>query len=161
MNWRYVLTSYEGRISRRVFLIGLMGLSLASFVALVVVSLLGAAGMPLSLVMGAIVFILIMTVYLSIPPVVKRLHDRDRPGSWAAFYFVPTLLGYGMTALRFRIDSIPLAVASELVNLIGLAASIWLIVDAGILKGTPGPNRYGPDPLAEAAPAPSGAGDVR
>src|SRR6266487_727368 len=30
---------------------------------------------------------------------------------------------------------------------IGLAISVWAFVELGCLRGTPGPNRYGPDPL--------------
>jgi uncharacterized membrane protein YhaH (DUF805 family) len=31
-----------------------------------------------------------------------------------------------------------------------VAISIWLIIQMGFLKGTSGPNRFGPDPLARA-----------
>jgi len=33
-------------------------------------------------------------------------------------------------------------------GLASLAVSIWAIVELGFLRGTPGPNQYGPDPLA-------------
>ena len=49
---------------------------------------------------------------------VKRYHDRDKSGWWILILFIP---------------------------IIGL---IWYIVELGFLPGTPGPNRYGPDPLA-------------
>jgi uncharacterized membrane protein YhaH (DUF805 family) len=48
----------------------------------------------------------------------KRCHDRDRSG-WF-----------------------------QLISLIPLIGSIWLLVEVGFLRGTPGPNRFGPDPLA-------------
>ena len=31
--------------------------------------------------------------------------------------------------------------------IIGLAILIWAIIELGCLRGTPGPNRFGPDPL--------------
>ena len=34
------------------------------------------------------------------------------------------------------------------VGLVGFAIGLWVLIDLGLLKGTPGPNRYGPDPLA-------------
>ena len=36
------------------------------------------------------------------------------------------------------------------VQLAGLALSIWALVELGFLRGTSGRNRYGPDPLASA-----------
>jgi uncharacterized membrane protein YhaH (DUF805 family) len=48
----------------------------------------------------------------------KRLHDRDRSG-----WFM-------------------------LVGGIPLVGTLWLLIDLTLLPGTPGPNRFGPDPLA-------------
>jgi uncharacterized membrane protein YhaH (DUF805 family) len=31
-----------------------------------------------------------------------------------------------------------------------IAAGLWLLIDLGLLKGTQGPNRYGPDPAGRA-----------
>jgi uncharacterized membrane protein YhaH (DUF805 family) len=59
----------------------------------------------------------------SLAVAVKRYHDRDKSGWWILIVFIP---------------------------IIGL---IWYIVELGFLPGTPGPNRYGPDPLgAESYP---------
>jgi uncharacterized membrane protein YhaH (DUF805 family) len=33
------------------------------------------------------------------------------------------------------------------INLLSFVIGIWALVDLGILKGTAGPNRHGPDPL--------------
>jgi uncharacterized membrane protein YhaH (DUF805 family) len=41
--------------------------------------------------------------------------------------------------------------ASFVFSLAGFAISIWACVELGCLRGTAGPNRYGPDPLASAA----------
>jgi uncharacterized membrane protein YhaH (DUF805 family) len=32
-------------------------------------------------------------------------------------------------------------------GLVSFAISIWALVELGFLRGTPGPNQYGPDPL--------------
>ena len=53
----------------------------------------------------------------SLAVAIKRYHDRDKSGWWILILFVP---------------------------IIGL---IWYVVELGFLRGTPGPNRYGPDPL--------------
>ncbi len=49
---------------------------------------------------------------------IKRWHDRDKSGWWVLINFVPIIGG------------------------------IWALVENGFLAGTPGPNQYGPDPLA-------------
>jgi len=50
---------------------------------------------------------------------VKRWHDRDKSGWWV------------------------------LINLVPVIGWLWALIDNGLLRGTPGPNRYGDDPLAD------------
>ena len=45
---------------------------------------------------------------------IKRFHDRDKSGWWV------------------------------LIALIPIIGAIWLLIELGFLKGTPGPNRFGP-----------------
>ena len=59
----------------------------------------------------------LLTLVPSLAMNVKRCHDRDRSG-----WFI-------------------------LVMLIPLAGGIWYFIEAGCLRGTVGPNKYGPDPL--------------
>lgn len=51
---------------------------------------------------------------------VKRWHDRDKAGWWVLINFIP------------------------------LVGPIWALVETGFLRGTSGPNRFGPDPLGGA-----------
>jgi uncharacterized membrane protein YhaH (DUF805 family) len=48
----------------------------------------------------------------------KRWHDRDKSGAWVLLALVP-VIGW-----------------------------LWMLLDNGFRRGTAGPNRYGPDPLA-------------
>jgi uncharacterized membrane protein YhaH (DUF805 family) len=48
----------------------------------------------------------------------KRWHDRDKSGWWALLQFVPVI------------------------------GTLWTLVENGLLRGTPGPNRFGPDNTA-------------
>ena len=50
---------------------------------------------------------------------IKRCHDRDRTGWWG------------------------------LIQLIPIVGQVWYVVETSFLRGTPGPNRFGPDPLEE------------
>ncbi len=49
---------------------------------------------------------------------IKRCHDREKSGWWCLILFIP-FVGF-----------------------------FWAIFDLGLLEGTKGDNRYGPDPLA-------------
>jgi uncharacterized membrane protein YhaH (DUF805 family) len=73
---------------------------------------------------------------------IKRLHDRNKSGWWMIPFIVATGF-YGQFADRIG--------GSWAVALLGLAVLIffiWGMVEMGYLKGTDGPNRFGPDPLA-------------
>ena len=48
----------------------------------------------------------------------KRWHDRDKSAWWLLLPLIP------------------------------LVGVVWTIVETGFLRGTPGPNRFGPDPLS-------------
>jgi uncharacterized membrane protein YhaH (DUF805 family) len=41
-------------------------------------------------------------------------------------------------------------------HLVSFAITVWAFVELGCLRGTVGPNRYGPDPLEPAALGPAG-----
>ena len=74
---------------------------------------------------------------------VKRLHDRDKSGWWILlFYVVPEVLN-GADARphdsRARACWWARSPRSVLV--------IWGFIELGCLRGTAGPNRFGPDPL--------------
>jgi uncharacterized membrane protein YhaH (DUF805 family) len=77
-------------------------------------------GMP----MGAgywigVLILLAVMIWPSICIYGKRFHDRDKSAWWILISFVP------------------------------IVGVIWLSVECGLLQGTDGPNRFGPDPLAE------------
>lgn len=82
----------------------------------------------------------------------KRLHDRDKSGWWLLlFYIVPSvLLGLGMAIAIIGAagSSGGTGMLGLLLILAGPAVAIWAIVELGCLRGTVGPNQYGPDPLA-------------
>src|ERR1035438_8242932 len=60
-------------------------------------------------------FYCLLTVWPSLAVTVKPFHDRDKSGWWVFISMIP-LLGW-----------------------------IWTFVELGLLRGTNGPNRYGPD----------------
>jgi uncharacterized membrane protein YhaH (DUF805 family) len=133
MDWKYLFTSFEGRINRKPFWLGFLALIAAQWS----VGLLLFAAVGLSLVHGAdpvmspgdLILLKILGVllplavalvflYPSVAIYTKRWHDRGKSGWWMLILFIP-LLGF-----------------------------IWFLVECGFLPGTKGPNQYGDDPLA-------------
>ena len=79
----------------------------------------------------------------------KRLHDRSKSAWWLVlFYIAPAAL---RVAASF--EDHPLNIP---INLSAISIFVWMIVELGFLRGTVGPNDYGPDPQ-EPASAPQAA----
>lgn len=135
MNLFQLLFSFSGRINRAKYWLALV---------IYVAAMLIIAGIVISAGMAMMFFIVAIIVY--IPAVIsciavgiKRLHDRDKSGWWLlVFYVLPALLGW-----------LAEITGSYLVfELASFAFAIWGLVELGFLRGTSGPNQYGPDPLA-------------
>jgi uncharacterized membrane protein YhaH (DUF805 family) len=80
-------------------------------------------------------FVAFGSLYANVSFLVKRLHDFNTSGAFAAVLLLPLFAGIFMMAT----GSFALAPIASLVN---LAVVIW----AGVVAGTPGPNRYGEAP---------------
>jgi uncharacterized membrane protein YhaH (DUF805 family) len=61
----------------------------------------------------------LLLLWPAIAVAVKRWHDRDKPGWWVLIVLLPLIGG------------------------------LWALIDNGCLRGTVGPNRFGPDPVAQ------------
>jgi uncharacterized membrane protein YhaH (DUF805 family) len=75
---------------------------------------------------------------------IKRLHDRDKSGWWL-------LLFSGVPSVLSTLGAIAGSGGIAL-TLAAFVISVWGGVEIGFLRGTEGPNQYGPDPLATAEP---------
>jgi uncharacterized membrane protein YhaH (DUF805 family) len=90
--------------------------------------------------MGAQIFVL--GAWFLAATTVKRLHDRDKSWWWIVpFFIAPPLLG----RLWDWLDDPTLAL---LVSALSFGLSVWWFVEMLCRRGTRGPNRFGPDPLA-------------
>lgn len=119
MDWKYLLTSFDGRINRAKFWAAIAVFIGAAIVASIIDALLGTYTLLASGGLGLIgAIVSLVSFFFALAVYAKRWHDRGKSGWW-------TLIG--------------------LVPIIGV---IWMVVELGILEGSRGVNRYGPDPLA-------------
>jgi uncharacterized membrane protein YhaH (DUF805 family) len=107
----------------------------------------------LNLGLFGILFFIVIVIPMIVSGIfvgIKRLHDRDKSGWWLAlFYLGPMVLqaiGEGMGSGVGFVFAIA-----------GFGIAIWGLVELGFLRGTPGPNQYGPDPLASQQTVPQAA----
>lgn len=121
-----LLFSFQGRINRARFWLVHLGIFV---VEAIIISLMGGGAAIMSgnyeqvivVFGGATGFVWaivgVLVFWISLAVGVKRWHDRNKTGWWMLILFVPVIGG------------------------------LWYLIECGFLKGTTGPNIYGPDPL--------------
>ncbi len=137
-------TDYSGRSTRPEFWL---------FVALLVVTM--YVVMPLAMFSNRW-FLLAIWAALTLPPyiavLVRRLHDTDRSGAWAAPYVILlTVGGAGFAIMRQQFDQGEGGFDTGLFNLMFLNNALYVICTVIMIvfvcqPGTSGPNRFGPPP---------------
>jgi uncharacterized membrane protein YhaH (DUF805 family) len=140
MDWNYLLNSFDGRIGRQTFWFAMGATTIVEIMCHVFAY--QFEGERLSAIVD------LAFTYPEFAIAAKRGQDRNMPpwvvGIFFAAGFVLDLLTIlGLAGTRENPNAISLAIALPF-TVFGLA----LLVDLGFRKGTPGPNRYGADPLA-------------
>jgi uncharacterized membrane protein YhaH (DUF805 family) len=151
MHWREYLFSFHGRINRAKWWLFLLLSIVYTFVEFVLcIMLFGFTGILLGWLLALLV------IWPSFAIGVKRLHDRGKSGWWLLFfYLVPGFLdGFNMATNPDMMSNEGMMASpmSLLLSLAAFAITIWMIVELGVLRGTVGDNKYGPDPLAHIPP---------
>lgn len=132
-----LFTSLEGRIPRKTFWLGFIVLIIVTWIlelilfAIFGVSMMGgmdpnatpeaaaaAAQEAMSKMTLPLIILFLLLLWPSICLYAKRWHDRDKSGWWS------------------------------LIGLIPIIGGLWMLIELGFLRGTDGPNRFGPDPIA-------------
>ena len=122
--------SFSGRANRAKWWLGLIALSVIGtiagsiFLGGAMASLYGIDPQDTAAIMAAMSGVLIpsfiiglVLLWPSLALYTKRWHDRGKSGWWSLIVLIPIIGG------------------------------IWALIELGFLKGTVGPNPYGPDPL--------------
>jgi uncharacterized membrane protein YhaH (DUF805 family) len=121
MNFANYVLSWSGRIGRLQWWLGglVQAIMLLAVVASVALATSGndtGGGVKRVALMAIAILLLLLTLWFGIGLSVKRLHDHNKSGWWFFAYFIP-VLGF-----------------------------IWQVIECGLLRGSDGPNDYGPDP---------------
>jgi uncharacterized membrane protein YhaH (DUF805 family) len=121
-----LLFGFHGRANRAKFCLVALAIFVVEVILFAVLgSMMGMSADPEQALnaLGPVAWIVILVfgvvaTWISIAVAVKRYHDRNKSGWWVLIVFVPIIGG------------------------------LWYLIECGFLRGTPGPNNYGPDPLA-------------
>jgi len=144
MDLQYIFASLDGRINRAKWWAGMVILAVISLAAGAIIEMLfggGFFGGFLAMLVALALF------YPSYAVSAKRFQDRDRPGKTALYGLAPVLIAnllvtWGLTGTPQEPNGL-----GWLCTLINLGVGLWFLIDLGILKGTPGQNHFGGDPL--------------
>jgi len=140
MDWAYLLSSFEGRISRQTFWIGIAVLLVAEIAAHLAAE--AIQGDRLSAIVD------LAFTYPEFAIAAKRAHDRDLP-IWILIVF------FGGGAVLDLLTVLDLTGSTEQPSVLSLFIAVpftvllvALMIELGLRRGTIGPNRFGPDPVA-------------
>lgn len=153
MNWKYLFLALEGRIPRLSFWI-----AMAILIVIELVILLPFGWQrwdpetnPAPLAFRILQFLVsLVLAYPFYAVAVKRLHDRNSPGTLALVTIALMLISDFINIFWPIETAIGFTVPGYIVLFPFLVLTIVLAIELGFRRGTSGPNTYGPDPLASA-----------
>ena len=91
----------------------------------------------------AFVFIVGTGIWMHSAVTIKRLHDRDKSAWWYLLYGIAP---FGFFLLAIYLWTARVLEAASILFVLSFVGLIWAIIELGFLRGTAGPNRYGPEP---------------
>jgi uncharacterized membrane protein YhaH (DUF805 family) len=167
MSWTQLLFSFKGRIQRLYWwltslVVGVVTGMTTSTLDFVAQSY--GIGMvdpetqqfePTGPIAVALFAVAIVNLWVNFALTVKRLHDRDRTGWWLVLQTLLLIVAIALFVVAFAVpeeQSTPWFVVASVAGVIALGVTLWLFVEIGFLRGTQGPNRFGPDPLGATKP---------
>ena len=145
MDWKTLLFSFGGRLNRGKYWLGVVISTLVYIAAAIIFGILyvvaGTTGSILGGLVGVAAFVAVIWIGLAIS--INRLHDREKSGWWLLLFLLgPVVVGGVGTVLSTNSPALNI-----LFSVASFGISIWALVELGCMKGTTGPNLYGPDPL--------------
>ena len=160
ISWGNYLFGFSGRINRAKWWLAVLILIVVNIMVAAVTMV--AQSDTLNAILSIAFFV--FSMWLSLAVGAKRLHDLDRTAAWLVLFvggpFLLLAFVIGIAGISFGsalISGQELDVSqimrlggyALIVGLLSLALSIWALIWFGCLRGTVGPNQYGPDPLQQ------------
>jgi uncharacterized membrane protein YhaH (DUF805 family) len=156
MEWIYFFGNLDGRIGRKTFWIASIAVLVTEFIIAAIAAVItklfvnGAAGQTAA----DVVMLLFLLPQFVIA--VKRAHDRNIPtwivSAWLVLLATTDVLDlFGWLPTRINLNVFSLAnILLFAYTMVAGIVSLALLIELCFRRGTNGPNRYGPDPLAKA-----------
>lgn len=143
---------FSGRAPRAEYWWYVLGLIIAYIVLMVVESIVGLKGMVFGVYGPLTALLWLGTIVPGLACSVRRLHDTNRSGWWLLL-MVPYVVSAIFTLMAFAGGGGMAALGTAgLMSIVALICAIVLLVFM-VLPGTPGDNRYGPNPYGRGASA--------
>ncbi len=143
--WNFIF-SFRGRITRADFWL-LTFVAIAMWIAIAILTFFAIPAV--TWVGGLILFMSGLAVWLS--AVTRRLHDRNKSAWYLLLFFgLPSALqtAFAPHPKGHTVFVLIYGGTDSFVDLVCLAIGVWMLTELGTLRGTTGPNRYGPDSMA-------------
>lgn len=149
-----LLFTTRGRISRQLWWGGVGSLFVYHLVAiLLLIDIFGSVPPP-SMEGRAVLFLVSLAgIAMASCLSIKRFHDRGRSAIFALVPMAVLLVKAVLDALQVTGIAGSLTWLDYLFFAAQIAIGLWFVIELGMLRGTNGDNRYGPDPLRPAAAA--------
>lgn len=145
MDFSYLYLSTEGRIGRKMWWSGHI---ILAAIGILLSMIFDAIFPPMSLASRLIGFIFMLVIaYPSYAVSAKRFQDRNKNGSLAAIMIGLAILSSLLRLFGIGTDPTAPGMISMILGFATLGVAIWYLIELGILRGTAGDNRYGPDPV--------------
>jgi len=161
MGWGHILFGFSGRINRAKWWLSVLISVVLYLVAFGVSWIFPSEDLAIPVLLLSVLIVIVL-LWITLAAGAKRLHDLNRSGAWlVVFVGVPILLiiiffaAAGVAAgtaimagqTPSEADLMRIGGIAAILGLIYLALVIWALVWFGCLRGTVGPNQYGPDSL--------------
>lgn len=153
MIWIDLFFSLRGRIARVQFWAGVG--ALIAFQLVVQLPVMHAAGIDPEKMQPPVwfrnlsLFLDIICAWPLFAVLLKRQHDRDQRGELAWAFVSLLLLFSTLEALGVTQDGLQTTFTGYLVGVPLLGVIAIIMIELGFRRGTPGRNRFGPDPLQD------------
>lgn len=149
MDWNFLLAKGRGRITRKPFWIATLAIYGLS-IAIIFVSYYTAIHYRTLTAQefGTIVNCLIsVQFFLMCPVIIKRLHDRNRSGWWVLLVWVAPQAYLLFALQQVRALGATYTGLETAATLAVIVIACWAVIELMFRRGTPGPNRFGVNPL--------------